>query len=163
LRAVGVTRRRETQIRRHDECKQSEGAEGRPEHTPEWPKTERWGVDVFLRTLACAADDPAVSVRVCFTLRDDFVGQVARGTDARTLLGGLFVLQTWPGVIAIDKTIKSMMRPLHDTGDAVGPSEDRGRFAKSLAFEVRPALGAKLRETRSARPEPCGVLLHGRE
>jgi len=33
------------QIRRHDECKQSEGAEGRPEHTPEWPKTERWGVE----------------------------------------------------------------------------------------------------------------------
>jgi len=40
-----VNRVSSPQIRRHDECKQSEGAEGRPEHTPEWPKTERWGVE----------------------------------------------------------------------------------------------------------------------
>lgn len=51
----------------------------------------------FLRALASAADDGAGSVRVCFTLRDDFVGRVADSGVARQLLAGLFVLQTPTG------------------------------------------------------------------
>jgi hypothetical protein len=86
--------------------------------------------DSFLRTLACAADDPAVPVRVCFTLRDDFVRQVARSTEARTLLGGLFVLKT-PGRERLQEILERILRTTGFAWESPGLVDEMARSVES--------------------------------
>ncbi len=86
--------------------------------------------DLFLRTLACAADDPVVPVRVCYTLRDDFVGQVARSADARTLLAGLFVLQT-PGRERLQEILERALKASGYTWESPSLVDEMARSVES--------------------------------
>src|SRR5262249_6867816 len=47
----------------------------------------------FIEAICTAADDPDEPVRVCFTLRDDFLGRVAGGAEAQGALSRLTVLR----------------------------------------------------------------------
>jgi len=48
----------------------------------------------FMQAICSAADDPEGPVRVIFTLRDDFLGRLAEGPEARQALGRITVLRS---------------------------------------------------------------------
>ncbi len=58
----------------------------------------------FLAAVCRAADDPEGPVRVVFTLRDDFLGRLAEGPEARAALGRVTVLRT-PGRAALEEIL----------------------------------------------------------
>jgi hypothetical protein len=66
----------------------------------------------FMAALAAAADDRDEPVRVCFTLRDDFLGRLADGPEARAALSRLMVLRA-PGREALTEILT---RPLAAVG-----------------------------------------------
>lgn len=66
----------------------------------------------FMAALAAAADDRDDPVRVCFTVRDDFLGRLADGPGARAALSRLVVLRA-PGREALTEILT---RPLAAVG-----------------------------------------------
>jgi WD40 repeat protein/serine/threonine protein kinase len=66
----------------------------------------------FMQAVYSAADDPQGPVRVVFTLRDDFMGRLAEGPEARDALSRLIVLRS-PGPEALRDILT---RPLERVG-----------------------------------------------
>jgi WD40 repeat protein/tRNA A-37 threonylcarbamoyl transferase component Bud32 len=66
----------------------------------------------FMAAICTAADDVEDPVRVCFTLRDDFLGRLADGPEARAALSRLMVLRS-PGREAL---LEILERPLQSLG-----------------------------------------------
>ena len=69
---------------------------------------------LYMDALCQAADDPQGPVRVVFTLRDDFLGRLARGRAAREALGSGLVLAS-PGPDALTEILT---RPVRAAGYA---------------------------------------------
>ena len=68
----------------------------------------------FMQALCGAADLPDAPVRVLFTLRDDFLGRLAEGPEARQVLGQITVLGR-PGPAALEQIVT---RPVQAVGYA---------------------------------------------
>jgi hypothetical protein len=66
----------------------------------------------FMRAICTAADDPLAPVRVIFTLRDDFLGRLAEGPEARAALSHVTVLRS-PGP---EDLAEILSRPLEVLG-----------------------------------------------
>jgi hypothetical protein len=58
----------------------------------------------FMQAICTAADDATDPVRVIFTLRDDFLGRVAEGVEARNALSRVTVIRT-PGPEALKEVL----------------------------------------------------------
>lgn len=85
----------------------------------------------FMRALCTAADDPQEPVRVIFTLRDDFLGRLAEGPEAREVLSHVAVIRS-PGRTALEAI-------LHKPLAAVG----YGYEQPSLVTEMVEAVGGE--------------------
>ncbi|HEY3354120.1 MAG TPA: protein kinase [Polyangia bacterium] len=83
----------------------------------------------FMQALCTAADDPQDPVRVVFTLRDDFLGRVAEGAEAREALSRLTVIRS-PGEEALQEILT---KPLQ----AVGFTYDEPQLAPDMVRAVR--------------------------
>jgi WD40 repeat protein/serine/threonine protein kinase len=71
----------------------------------------------FLAAVCSAADDAEGPVRVVFTLRDDFLGRLAEGPEARDVLGRVTVLRT-PGRAALEEILtRSVAAADHEFDD----------------------------------------------
>ncbi len=68
----------------------------------------------FMEAICSAADDPEGPVRVIFTLRDDFLGRLAEGPEARQVLGNITVLRS-PEPAVLEEIVR---RPVADRGYA---------------------------------------------
>ncbi|MFH0901974.1 MAG: protein kinase [Pseudomonadota bacterium] len=66
----------------------------------------------FLQAICTAADDAQSPVRVIFTVRDDFLGRIAEGSEIRAALSRVTVLRT-PGPEALREIL---VRPLESVG-----------------------------------------------
>ncbi len=63
----------------------------------------------FIRALLSAADDPQEPVRICFTIRDDFLGRLGEEPETSRALDRILVLNTPP-----PKAMRDILtRPLH--------------------------------------------------
>ena len=82
----------------------------------------------FMRAICTAADDPLAPVRVVFTLRDDFLGRLAEGDEAREALSRVTVLRS-PGPEALREIL---VRPL----EAVGYQFDDETLVEEMIAEV---------------------------
>ena len=83
----------------------------------------------FMRALCTAADDAEGPVRVIFTLRDDFLGRVAEGREAREALARVTVLRT-PDAPAMEEILR---RPV----EAAGYHYEDPRLAQEMVAEVQ--------------------------
>ena len=66
----------------------------------------------FMQALCTAADDALAPVRVIFTLRDDFIGRLAEGPEARDALSHVTVIRS----PAADSLREILTRPLQQCG-----------------------------------------------
>jgi len=82
----------------------------------------------FMRAICTAADDPLAPVRVVFTLRDDFLGRLAEGEEAREALSRVTVLRA-PGQEALREIL---VRPL----EAIGYRFDDEALVEEMIAEV---------------------------
>ena len=64
---------------------------------------------LFVESLCCAGDDPGDPVRVIFTLRDDFLGRLARGPRVREALGQLTIVRS-PEPTALEQIVTAPLR-----------------------------------------------------
>jgi WD40 repeat protein len=83
----------------------------------------------FMRALCTAADDPHGPVRVVFSLRDDFIGRMAEGPEARAALSRVTVLRS-PGPAALKEILT---RPVRKAG--YGYDDDK--LVEDMILSVR--------------------------
>ncbi len=83
----------------------------------------------FMQAICTAADDPESPARVVFTLRDDFLGRLAIGVEAREALGHVTVLRS-PAPAALEEILT---RPV----EAVGYRYDDPELVSEMLAEVR--------------------------
>ncbi len=86
----------------------------------------------FIRTISSVADDPKGSVRVIFTLRDDFLVQLADTAEGRQMLGNITVLHS-PGPEALRDIL---VEPLRYTGYRYEDEELTTEIAQSVQGEL---------------------------
>ena len=82
-----------------------------------------------MQVICTAADDRHDPVRVCFTLRDDFLGRMAEGPEAREVLSRLAVLRS-PGMAAL---FQILTKPVA----AVGYAYDDPELVNDMIAAVR--------------------------
>ncbi len=83
---------------------------------------------VFMAAIGLAADDPLAPVRVLLALRDDFLGLLAEGGEARSVLERVMVLGS-PGPAALEEILT---RPVQ----AVGYAWDEPELVARMVGEV---------------------------
>jgi len=83
----------------------------------------------FMQAICTAADDPESPVRVVFTLRDDFLGRLAIGQEAREALSRVTVLRS-PAQAALEEILT---RPV----EAAGYRYDDPELVGEMLAEVR--------------------------
>jgi WD40 repeat protein/serine/threonine protein kinase len=82
----------------------------------------------FMRAVCTAADDRLEPVRVMFTLREDFIGRLAEGDEARDALGHVMVLRS-PDSSALEEIVT---RP----AEAVGYRYDDPKLVSEMVSAV---------------------------
>jgi serine/threonine protein kinase len=82
----------------------------------------------FMEAICSAADDPAGSVRVIFTLRDDFLGRSVQGTAAREALSKVTVLRS----LGREALTNALVKPVR----AVGYEYDDPELPDDMAAAV---------------------------
>jgi len=110
----------------------------------------------FVQAICSAADDRQGPVRVIFTLRDDFLGRLALGAEARAALGRVTVLRT-PGPRELEQIVS---QPLA----AVGYRFDDPTLPASIVHQVEhesaclPLLQFAAHELWSKRDRPARLI-----
>jgi len=85
----------------------------------------------FLEAIFTAADDPAEPVRVVFTIRDDYLGRLATGPEAREALRDVTVLQR----LSAEALEEVLVRPAQMVGYRFEDPAMVGRMVQSVAGE----------------------------
>ena len=110
---------------------------------------------LFTEAVCCAGDDPGDPVRVIVTLRDDFLGRLARGPRVREAMGQLFVVRS-PESAALEQIVTAPLAArgyAYDDEDLPGLMVDevRGEAAALPLLQFATQLLWDRRDTRKRR------------